>query len=343
MSSDVPPLTVAIPTCDGTAHLAEALHSILSQECPPFDLLVSDDRSDDGTVEMVREIAGEKARIVVNENRLGLAGNWNQCVTRSRTPWVSIFHQDDVMLPGHLASVTRGLESAEKQAARTGFLAGPAKVIDERSRPVAESIVDPGGRIARAPLPRDMEYLRFPPGEFAEYLKTENPLRCSAVVTNRAVHAEIGGFNPSYRYVVDWEFWYRAASRYAVSWKVHEPTVLVRWHTASETHRFKTGTADLDELWKLIHFIRELEAKRASKAPGPRNLALDNLGRAYLNRAHDAVHAGQIDLARTCLSRAWSISPGKVMRTVATDPRLCAQTAALLLAPRLARRWFGRG
>ena len=107
MANSAPLLTVAIPTCNGTAHLAETLHSILNQECPPFDLLVSDDHSDDGTVALVRDIAGERARIVVNEQRLGLAGNWNQCMALSQTPWVSIFHQDDVMLPGHLAWVHR--------------------------------------------------------------------------------------------------------------------------------------------------------------------------------------------------------------------------------------------
>jgi glycosyltransferase involved in cell wall biosynthesis len=336
--SHSPPLTVAIPTCNGTAHLADALHSILNQECPPFDLLVSDDHSDDETVTLVRDIAGERARIVVNEERLGLAGNWNQCMTLSQTPWVSIFHQDDVMLPGHLASVMRGLEPAEKQTEKVGFLAGPAKVIDDQSRPVAESIVDPGGRIPNPPGPGAPEFVEFRAGEFAAFLRTENPLRCSAVVTSRAAHAEVGGFDPSYRYVVDWEFWYLVASRYAVSWKTDEPSVLIRWHAASETHRFKTGTADLVEIARLITFIRLSETPERAY---PRKQAEHNLCRAYLNRAHEALRAGQIELARTCLSSAWSISSRTVLGTVAADPRLCLQVATLAASARLARRWFG--
>ena len=42
-------LTVAVPTCNGAAHLAETLRSILTQEGPAFDLVISDDRSDDQT------------------------------------------------------------------------------------------------------------------------------------------------------------------------------------------------------------------------------------------------------------------------------------------------------
>ncbi len=211
MASFAPLLTVAIPTCNGWVHLAETLQSILHQNCSPFDLLVCDDRSDDETVPLVRSLAKDRARLVVNEHRLGLAGNWNQCMTLSRTPWVSIFHQDDVMLPGHLATVIKGLELAERAAPQIGLLAGPVQVIDDHSSPVPDSVVDPGGKFVTGVLPPSLEYLGFPPGDFATFLRHENPLRCSAVVTNRAAHADVGGFDPSYRYVVDWEFWYRLA------------------------------------------------------------------------------------------------------------------------------------
>jgi glycosyltransferase involved in cell wall biosynthesis len=335
-------LTVAIPSYNGDNHLAETLQSILSQECPPFDLLVSDDRSEDETVAMVRSLAGDRARIVVNTERLGLARNWNQCMALSQTPWVSIFHQDDLMLPGHLASVNRGLSIVETEVSPFGLLAGPVKMIDEQSRSVPESVVDPGGRIVCQPMPRALEYLGFPPGDFAENLRQENPLRCSAVVINRAAHADVGGFDPSFRYVVDWEFWYRLARRYAVSWKVHEPTVLVRWHSASETHRFKTGTDDLEEIARLLNSRLEDEhhgklSIRRLRGPGNRRLA-----RAFLNRAQESLKSGQPDLARACLTRAWGLSSSVVIRTLATDPRFCVQISTLAASPRLAIRWFAR-
>ncbi len=103
-----PILTVAVPTYNGARHLAEALKSILAQEAAPFDLIVSDDRSEDETLAIVGRFAGDRARIEVNSERLGLAGNWNRCVVLSRTEWVAIFHQDDVMLPGHLAAHRAG-------------------------------------------------------------------------------------------------------------------------------------------------------------------------------------------------------------------------------------------
>jgi glycosyltransferase involved in cell wall biosynthesis len=73
-----PLLTVAVPTCNGAAHIAQAIRSILSQERVDFELVVSDDRSDDDTLTVVRKAAGDRARVEVNSERLGLAGNWNR-------------------------------------------------------------------------------------------------------------------------------------------------------------------------------------------------------------------------------------------------------------------------
>ena len=104
-------MTVAIPTCNGASHVAEAIRGILAQEGVAFELVISDDRSDDDTLALVRRAAGDRARIEVNSERLGLAGNWNRCAALARTPIVAIFHQDDVMLAGHLSAHVSSIRS----------------------------------------------------------------------------------------------------------------------------------------------------------------------------------------------------------------------------------------
>jgi glycosyltransferase involved in cell wall biosynthesis len=334
-------LTVAIPTCNGAAHLAEALHSILNQECPPFELLVSDDRSEDETVKLVHDIARGRARLVTNPKRLGLAGNWNQCMALSQTSWVTIFHQDDVMLPGHLGWVQERIEQVEREQLKVGLIAGPVRVIDEHSQSVPLSVVSPGG-ICLLIHPRP-KFLDLNPAHQKDLgIWWGNPLRCSAVVTHRRAHAEAGGFDPSYRYVVDWEFWYRVCRTRILSWRFDpEPTVLVRWHPASETQRFKTGMADLDETARLLDLIYQHEDYKRSHVRSRRRSSQASLSRAFLNRSHEALRSGQVELAQASLARAWSLSSSKVLRTIATDPRLCLQMATLGIAPRLAQRWFG--
>jgi GT2 family glycosyltransferase len=325
---DRPPITVAIPTCNGARHLAEALRSIVAQEGVAFDLVVSDDRSDDATFEVVRAEAGDRARVAVNAERLGLAGNWNRCVALSATPLVAIFHQDDRMGPGHLAAHV----AAAAGRPDAGLVCSAADVIDDQGRPVAPNVVERGGLGAADRT--------FEPGEALRAMAVANPLRCSAVTLRADAHAAAGGFDASYRYVVDWDFWLRLARRWPVAWLARS-TVAIRWHSASETHRFKAATVDLDETARLQG---ELFARDGAQWPDARVLrgaGARRLGRAYLNRAHDALRGGDAGLARHCLGRALELAPG-LLGTIARDPRLAVEMAILAAAPRAAGRWLAR-
>ena len=98
-------------------------------------------------------------------------------------------------------------------------------------------------------MPRRTTY--FAPGGFVATLSQGNILRCSAVTTSKRAHEIVGGFDPALRYVVDWDFWIRVAERFGVAWLGGPPTVSVRWHAASETHRFKATFEDLEETERL--------------------------------------------------------------------------------------------
>jgi hypothetical protein len=321
-------LTVAIPTYNGAAHLAEALQSIVSQTGTGFELLVSDDCSSDDTLEVVRAIAGDRARVEVNGKRLGLAGNWNRCAKLARTPFVAIFHQDDMMLPGHLDAHIAAFGGDDA----IGMTASSAVVIDGDSWPVPPSVVEQGGL---GPIDRVFE-----PGRLAQEMARGNPLRCSAVMMRAAAFEDVGGFDPAWRYVLDWDFWLRLSRRWRVAW-LARPTVQVRWHGSSETHRFQSGLGDLDETARMLEQLFVVDLNKHPRAACLRQAANDRLGRAYLNRAHDALGAGRAELARESLRRGFRCAPG-LLKTIVGDPRLCISMATLAAAPRLAARLFAR-
>jgi len=314
-----PPITVALPTCNGARHLREALAGLRDQAGVDFDLIVSDDRSDDDTPALARELLGDRVRVAINPERLGLAGNWNRCVALSRTPLVAVFHQDDVMRPGHLAAHLAAFNADPD----LGLIASAADVIDAEGREVPATVVGRGGC---GPLDR-----RFAAGAFAAALAVENPLRCSAVTIGATAHAEAGGFDPSYRYVVDWDFWLRVARRRPVAW-LARPTVAVRWHPASETHRFQTGTTDLDETARLLDDLYRRDAASLNHPRGLRRRADQRLARAYLNRAYVASKGGAPALARRCLARSICLSPA-ILGTIVLDPRLVARLLASFVTP----------
>jgi glycosyltransferase involved in cell wall biosynthesis len=310
-----PTITVAIPTYNGSRHLSGTLRSILAQAGAAFELIVSDDRSDDETIAHARDLAGDRARIVVNSERLGLAGNWNRCVDLSQTPWVAVFHQDDIMLPGHLAAHV----AAFSNEPTPGMVCGAAVVIDDQGIDIPGTVVERGDL---GPVDR-----LYPAGGFVAELLGSNPVRCSTVTLNKAAHAGLGGFDPSYRFAVDWEFWLRLARTWSVVWHAR-PSVAVRWHPASEAQRFKIGIDDLDEVAQLLDRAISIDGVRD---PSIRRRADRRLARAYLNRAHDAARLADPSLTRRCLRRAVRQWPG-IVGAIARDPRLAARLAVSALS-----------
>ena len=321
-------LTVAVPTYNGARHVGEALRGVLAQEGVAFDLLVCDDRSSDQTLEVVRTVAGERAQVVENSERLGLAENWNRCVALAQTPLVAIFHQDDVMLPGHLRAHAAALGSDES----IGLAASAAVAIDESWRVDLAGCGEPGRTgTARKGFRRRRAGAEMVRG---------NPLRCSAVTIRTAAHREVGGFSPTLKYVVDWDFWLRVARKWKVAW-LAAPTVQFRWHAGSETQRFTSGMLDLEESGRLLEDLFAVDWKDQPDVARCKRDAYRRLGRAYLNRAHDALRGGQPEMAREALRRGFECSPA-VITAILRDPRLWFQMAALASAPKLAGRFFGR-
>ncbi len=106
-------LSVALATCNGERYLAEQLDSLAAQSRLPDELVVSDDRSDDGTLALVEAFAARvpfPVRILRNAERLGLIRNFEQAMRACTGDLVFLCDQDDVWLPAKLATVADHFE-----------------------------------------------------------------------------------------------------------------------------------------------------------------------------------------------------------------------------------------
>lgn len=106
-------VSVAMCTHNGARFVAEQLVSILTQQPPPDQLVVSDDASTDGTLEVVRATfaaqaqegpAGRAPELIVLENpvALGVVANFEQALSACTGDLIALSDQDDVWLPGRL-------------------------------------------------------------------------------------------------------------------------------------------------------------------------------------------------------------------------------------------------
>jgi hypothetical protein len=100
-------ISVALATYNGLAFLPQQVDSILSQLAADDELVVSDDVSTDGTFAWLSaRAAGEpRLRLFQNPGPAGVVANFNQALTQCRGEIIFLADQDDLWLPGKVATI----------------------------------------------------------------------------------------------------------------------------------------------------------------------------------------------------------------------------------------------
>lgn len=109
-------VSVALCTFNGALYLQEQLDSLLRQTSPPTELVLSDDGSSDASVSIVTEFAkavGIKLVVAPAHTRLGFTQNFSLALSLCSTQYVALSDQDDVWLPGKLATALAAMHEGE--------------------------------------------------------------------------------------------------------------------------------------------------------------------------------------------------------------------------------------
>jgi glycosyltransferase involved in cell wall biosynthesis len=119
MDASSTPLThgVALITYNGMKYLPQQLSSILAQTRIVEHIVVSDDRSSDGTWEYLEGWARNapvRVTLVRNETQLGLSANFEQAISLVEADVVFSSDQDDVWLPDKVALLAAVFEEDER-------------------------------------------------------------------------------------------------------------------------------------------------------------------------------------------------------------------------------------
>lgn len=121
----VPRVSVCMATWNGEAYVAEQLASILDQLDATDEVVVVDDASSDGTVDVVRALGDPRVRLHARAANRGYVRTFEEALTRARGAYLLLADQDDVWLPGRVAALTAALERADVVASNLATLGGP--------------------------------------------------------------------------------------------------------------------------------------------------------------------------------------------------------------------------
>jgi len=103
-------VSVTIVTYNSGRFIKRCLESVLDQKYPFKEIIVIDNNSSDGTIDILEPFEGrEGCRIIYNEENIGFAAAQNQAIGMSDSEWVLTLNPDVLLLQGFLeALVTAG-------------------------------------------------------------------------------------------------------------------------------------------------------------------------------------------------------------------------------------------
>jgi hypothetical protein len=189
----VPLVSVLLTAFNRESYLAASIESVLAQTWGDFELIVVDDLSTDGTIDIARryERLDSRVRVVLNDRNYGQFANRNHAASLATAPFLKFHDSDDLMYPHCLGVMVPALRGEP----RAGF-------------GLSSSRAWPGGAVPMLLTPRQSyqrEFLGF--GLFM----------CgpAAALFRTDVFRDLGGFE-DYGTPSDTIFWIRACARHPV-------------------------------------------------------------------------------------------------------------------------------
>ncbi|MHA6531277.1 glycosyltransferase family 2 protein [Paenibacillus sp. BAC0078] len=95
-------ISVLMPVYNVAPYIEEAICSILTQTYKDFELLIIDDGSTDGTLNIIRKFGDSRIKVIEHSTNLGLIETLNQGIDLCTGEYIARMDGDDIALPHRL-------------------------------------------------------------------------------------------------------------------------------------------------------------------------------------------------------------------------------------------------
>ncbi len=237
-----PLVSVLVPVYNGAKYLAACLDSILAQDFADMEILIADDGSDDGSLELIQRYAEKDLRIRWwrNPANLGLAGNFNCCLRAARGRYIKYVLQDDLLLNPVAIWKMVGILDIHPTVALAGsasyLLDAQSNRVQFRNSFQRSGVIDGKAAILHC-LAHKGNYIGEP-----------------TVVMFRREQAACG-YDERYRHFVDLDFWYRLLERGRFAY-LAEPLCGFRQHAEQKSAvNCRSGVDKQEELMMAQYWL----------------------------------------------------------------------------------------
>ncbi|MFP4418063.1 MAG: glycosyltransferase family 2 protein [Chitinispirillaceae bacterium] len=131
----VPQISVCMATYNGERFLYSQLESISAQIKDTDEIVISDDRSTDGTIDIIREFPAPNIRLLRKKGLRGISANFNNALSHAEGRFIFLADQDDIWNPDKVEQVMNELHSHV-------LVLSDCEVIDASGETIAPSLFD---------------------------------------------------------------------------------------------------------------------------------------------------------------------------------------------------------
>ncbi len=196
-----PRISIITPVRNGLPYIRECIESVIAQDYQDWELLISDNCSDDGTVQYLESINDPRIKLFRQQVNIGIFGNMNFLLKQIKGEFCQVLCADDFFVgTSALAEIVRYWELAPPAIgfARFNHLEGSGTQTRLLERKLTPSVV--------TPAMADIWFFAF--GNF--------PGNLSDTTFRTSILKEVGEFNEELPYAGDFDFWIRAAQKYSM-------------------------------------------------------------------------------------------------------------------------------
>ena len=206
-------ISVIIPVYNGERFITESLDSALNQTLRPFEIIVVNDGSTDGTETIVERYIKQFGDIIhyIYQINKGISGAYNTGIAAAHGECIAFLEQDDLWEIDKLEKQTRFLEKNPDCA----MVYTPVNILREGNVSKVKARFDK--------KPTKHKY------DFADFIVKNRVRNCSSVLLRKSALEEVGGFNEVLRLAFDYDLWLRLLVNHAIC-VIEEPLTIYRVH-----------------------------------------------------------------------------------------------------------------
>jgi glycosyltransferase involved in cell wall biosynthesis len=242
-SKQDPLVSVIIPSFNHQDYIGECIESVLNQSYSNLEILITDDKSDDQTANIVSKYDDDRITFTKNKKRIGQFATTNSLINEANGEYIAILNSDDVFLTDKIQKQVSFLSNNHDIPAVFCHI----HPIDQNGKDFFDVSPERFNYKYLNPSNRSRyEWLRF-------FFYQQNCLCHPTVLIRKSCHNMIGTYNYYFKQIADFDLWVRLLMKSNIH-VIEEPLLKFRIHQGN-TSKDNNIEVKIRTAWEMYHVL----------------------------------------------------------------------------------------